>query len=225
MCYGCPGFNNSDIKKRTFRRVTKNGRVEFSVPVYTKDGRFIVTSIGIISVALSLKDGIQQINRLVLSARLCTLRARSAAGLKSASTAVGAHRCKECGRVPQSASTARQRRYMQRVRMGLRICEHGRERLACTGVRWGANLPSTIVRRYSWARRRGLNLRARSSALSVQWRVSNLRARSSALSVQGVRRGLNLREHDRLRYGCKECGGSGICEHGRQRYRCKVRRV
>ena len=27
--------------------------------------------------------------------------------------------------------------------------------------------------------------------------------------------------HGRLRYYCKECGGSGLCEHGRQRSRCK----
>ena len=71
------------------------------------------------------------------------------------------------------------------------------------------------------------NLRARSSALSVQgvrwdricehgrlalsmqgvrW-VINLRARSSALSVQGVRWAA-ICEHGRQRSDCKECGGS-----------------
>ena len=28
-------------------------------------------------------------------------------------------------------------------------------------------------------------------------------------------------EHGRVRYSCKDCGGSGICEHGRRRTVCK----
>jgi len=28
-------------------------------------------------------------------------------------------------------------------------------------------------------------------------------------------------EHGRVRYSCKDCGGSGNCEHGRERSKCK----
>ena len=50
--------------------------------------------------------------------------------------------------------------------------------------------------------RRAWNLRARSSAPSVQgvWWVTNLRARSSALYVQGLRWGRNLRARSSALY-------------------------
>ena len=108
---------------------------------------------------------------------------------------------------------------------GSGICEHGRAALSVTIKEW-----------------RGLNLRARScSEYGSQCKEcgggSNLRARSSALSVQGVR-WVSICEHGRQRAlglksackecggsesastvlcssYCKECGGSGICEHGR----------
>ena len=82
------------------------------------------------------------------------------------------------------------------------ICEHGRRRSRCKEC-GGAS-----------------NLRARSSALSVQgvrW-VINLRARSSALWCKECG-GASICEHGRERHKCKECGGGSICEHGRERHR------
>jgi len=50
----------------------------------------------------------------------------------------------------------------------------------------------------------------------VRWVwVTNMRARSSALSVQGVRWVRNMRARS-SRSHCKECGGASICEHGRR---------
>ena len=81
-------------------------------------------------------------------------------------------KCKVCGACPHG----RQRRECKECG-GSAICEHGRVRSQCKEC-GGC-----------------INLRARSSALSVQgvrW-VINLRARSSAPVLQGVRWGINLR--------------------------------
>ena len=81
-----------------------------------------------------------------------------------------------------------------------------RKRAPCTkgpcehGVKWRSSarcaaLVRTVVGVKVQGVRWGINLRARSSALSVQgvrWGI-NLRARSSTLLVQGVRWGINLR--------------------------------
>ena len=32
---------------------------------------------------------------------------------------------------------------------------------------------------------------------------------------------MGICEHGRVKYQCKECGGSAICEHGRQQSKCK----
>ena len=74
--------------------------------------------------------------------------------------------CKVCRACPHGRN-----RYACKECGGSRICEHGRHALSLQGVRWG------------------INLRARSSALySARSAVGvNMRARSSALSLQGVR--------------------------------------
>ena len=33
--------------------------------------------------------------------------------------------------------------------------------------------------------------------------------------------GLQGRQHNRVRYTCKDCGGAGICEHNRERRHCR----
>ena len=81
-------------------------------------------------------------------------------------------RCKVCSACPHGRQRSRCKECG-----GASICEHGRQRSQCKEC-GGC-----------------INLRARSSALSVQgvrWGI-NLRARSSALSVQGVRWGINMR--------------------------------
>ena len=158
----------------------------------------------------------------------CNLRARSSSALsarsavvhQSASTVVSAlHARSAVGH--KSASTVVSALHA-RSAVGASICEHGRRRTTCKEC-GGVS-----------------NLRARSSALSVQgvrW-VINLRARSysamcarsavghqSASTVVGALHarsavGHNLRARS-LALSCKECGGSQICEHGRLRYRCK----
>lgn len=37
----------------------------------------------------------------------------------------------------------------------------------------------------------------------------------------GLKVGRSVCEHNRIRSGCKDCGGGSICEHNRQRTRCK----
>ena len=76
----------------------------------------------------------------------------------------------------------------------------------------GHQSASTVVSALGARSAVGLNLRARSSALSVQgvrW-VSNLRARSSALYVQGVR-WCGGQSASTVVGECKECGGVSIC--------------
>ena len=78
-------------------------------------------------------------------------------------------------------------------------CPHGRRRSQCKEC-GGSQYASTVV-----------------GALSARSAVGhNMRARSSALSVQGVR-WVTICEHGRERSQCKECGGCTICEHGRER--------
>ena len=155
---------------------------------------------------------------------------RTAAGLKSASTVVGAISARSGGGAICEHGC---QRYSCKERGGSGICEHGRRRYQCKDR--GAHLEH--ARRRS---RQGLrwwwNLRARSSASNCkECVVWNLRARPP-LSVQGVRghrlRARRQRSHCEECGGavcstvvprCKECGGSEICEHGRRRYQCKSR--
>ena len=106
--------------------------------------------------------------------------------------------CKECG--------------------GSSICEHGRQRYTARTVA-GVHTASTVVSAEDARSAVGQNLRARSSALSVQgvrWGI-NLRARSScalsARSAVGDQSASTV-----VSASCKECGGSQICEHGRRRH-------
>ena len=96
------------------------------------------------------------------------LGARSAVGLESASTVVSGLSAR-CG--------------------GGSICEHGRIRSQCKSA-VGGQSASTVVSALAKECDGGANLRARSSALSVQgvrWYI-NLRARSNTFKVQGVSR-------------------------------------
>ena len=123
-------------------------------------------------------------------------RGRASTGVKYRSK-----RCKVCSACPHGKW-----RHLQGVRWvsnehgrtlllqgcgGASICEHGRQRSPVQGDAVGLKSASTVV-----------------GALSCKGAVGlNLRARSSALSLQGVRWS-GICEHGRQRSRCKECGGA-----------------
>ena len=140
MCYGCPGFNNSDIKKRTFRRVTKNGRVEFSVPVYTKDGKvYCDKHWHYFGRSFFKKDGIQQRQIGWYCQHACARSTcKECRGSQICEHDRRRYQCKECDGV-SICEHGRERRYCKECG-GSGICEHGRERRYCKQVRWGLTL-------------------------------------------------------------------------------------
>ena len=104
--------------------------------------------------------------------------------------------CKVCSACPHG----RQRSKCKECG-GKGICEHGRRRSQCKEC-GGAS-----------------NLRARSSALSMQgvrWVSESASTVVYALSARSAV-GHRICEHGRHRSYCKECGGASICEHGRRR--------
>jgi hypothetical protein len=72
--------------------------------------------------------------------------------------------------------------------------------------------------------RKGLGSSQKISSLKAV-KASNRRVGSKYLDTkgrEGIWDGNILRcPHNKMRYVCKECGGSSICEHGRERSKCK----
>ena len=161
--------------------------------------------------------------------------------------------CKVCSACPHG----RRRSQMQGVRWGINlrarscrsqckecgggaICEHGRERSSARSA-VGHKSASTVVYALNARSAVGINLRARSSALScarsavghksASTVVSALHARSAVgvqsastvVSAISARSAVGLESASTVvsAIQCKECGGSSICEHGRQRPQCK----
>ena len=56
-----------------------------------------------------------------------------------------------------------------------------------------------------------------------RWQYPPLRARAAADAAGGCKEcgGSSMCEHGRRRSECKECGGTSMCEHGRRRRQCK----